>query len=67
MCVITCYKQDKLLKHNTLAGPMYSKVTRYGLTGILICLALGSYLKFLADRDAKMMDYYDKTTQENVY
>jgi len=31
-----------------------SKVARYGLTGILICLALGSYLNFLADRDAKM-------------
>ena len=43
-----------------------TKITRYGLTGILICLALVSYLKFLADRDAKMMDYYDKTTQENV-
>ena len=31
-----------------------SKVARYGLTGILICLAFGSYLNFLADRDAKM-------------
>jgi len=31
-----------------------SKITQYGLTGIFICLALGSYLKFLADRDAKM-------------
>ena len=67
MCVITCYMQDKSPKHNTLVGLMYSKVTQYGLTGIFICLALGSYLTFLADRDAKMMDYYDKTTQENVY
>ena len=25
MCVITCYTQDKLPKHNTPAGPMFSK------------------------------------------
>ena len=25
MCVITCYMQDKLPKHNTPAGPMFSK------------------------------------------
>jgi len=31
-----------------------SKIAQYGLTGIFICLALGSYLNFLADRDAKM-------------
>ena len=33
---------------------LMTKITRYGLTGICICLALGSYLTFLADRDAKM-------------
>ena len=31
-----------------------SKIVQYGLTGIFICLALGSYLNFLADRDAQM-------------
>ena len=45
---------------------MYSKVTRYGLAGILTCLALGSYLNFLAERDSKMLNYYDSTKQ-NVY
>ena len=31
-----------------------SKVAQYGISGILICLALSSYLSFLAKRDAKM-------------
>ena len=66
-CVTTCWQKVGSPKQTTPVGPMYSKVTQYGLTGILICLALGSYLTFLADRDAKMMDYYDKTTQENVF
>jgi O-phosphoseryl-tRNA(Cys) synthetase len=35
-----------------------SSVARYGLTGILVILALSSYLKFLAERDQKMFDYY---------
>ena len=62
-----CWQKDTSPKQITRGGLMFSKVTQYGLTGILICLALGSYLTFLADRDAKMMDYYDKTTQENVF
>jgi len=38
---------------------MFSKVAQYGLAGIFLCLALGSYLNFLADRDAKMFKAYD--------
>ena len=34
-----------------------TKITQYGLTGIFICLALGSYLNFLAERDAKMFSH----------
>ena len=66
MCVITCWQKDVSLKHNTLVGQMFSKVTRYGLAGILTCLALGSYLNFLAERDSKMLNYYDSTKQ-NVH
>jgi hypothetical protein len=32
-----------------------SKVAQYGLSGILVCLALGSYLSFLAERDSKLL------------
>jgi hypothetical protein len=38
---------------------MFSKVMQYGLFGIFLCLALGSYLNFLAERDAKMFKAYD--------
>jgi len=38
---------------------MFSKVTQYGLAGIFLCIALGSYLNFLAERDAKMFKAYD--------
>jgi len=41
-----------------------SKITQYGLTGIFICLALGSYLNFLAERDAKMLNYYGPALQQ---
>ena len=38
-----------------------SNFLRYGIVGILSCLAIGSYLNFLAERDAKMMNYLDST------
>ena len=39
---------------------MVSNITNKAIIGILLVLALSSYLKFLADRDSKMMDYYDQ-------
>ena len=36
-----------------------SNVARYGLTGIVVILAMTSYLKFLSDRDQKLFDYYN--------
>ena len=41
-----------------------TKITQYGLTGIFICLALGSYLNFLAQRDTKMLNYYGPALQQ---
>jgi len=40
------------------------KVIQYGLSGIIVCLAVGFYLNFLAERDTKMMNYYDSTIQQ---
>jgi len=39
------------------------KVTQYLLGGIFIVVALTCYLLFLAERDSKMMNYYDSTIQ----
>ena len=41
-----------------------SKVTQFGLSGIIFVFALGSYLNFLAERDSKMMNYYESTIQK---
>ena len=38
------------------------KVTQYLLSGIFIFVGLTCYMLFLADRDSKMMDYYESTT-----
>jgi len=39
------------------------KVTQYLLGGIFIVVALTCYLLFLAERDTKMMNYYDSTIE----
>jgi hypothetical protein len=39
------------------------KVTQYLLSGIFTIVALTCYLLFLAERDSKMMNYYDSTIQ----
>ena len=39
------------------------KVTQYLLGGIFTIVALTCYLLFLAERDTKMMNYYDSTIQ----
>lgn len=41
-----------------------SKITQYGLSGICVMIALVGYLNFLAERDTKMMNYYDSTIQK---
>ena len=43
-----------------------SNITRYAISGICVVLALSSYLKFLAERDHKMMQYYDGVTVDKV-
>jgi hypothetical protein len=40
-----------------------SKIAQYGLSGICVMFALAGYLNFLAERDTKMMNYYDSTIQ----
>ena len=40
-----------------------SKITQYGLSGIIVVFAIGSYLNFLVERDTKMMNYFDSTIQ----
>ena len=40
------------------------RVTQYLLSGICVIMGLTCYLLFLADRDTKMMNYYDSTIQQ---
>jgi hypothetical protein len=40
------------------------KFTQYLLSGICMIVALTCYLLFLAERDGKMMNYYDSTIQQ---
>ena len=40
-----------------------SKITQYGLSGICVMIAIVGYLNFLAERDTKMMNYYDSTIE----
>ena len=54
MCVITCYMRDRSPKHNTLAGPMFSKSDTDFidfLFGKLTCLT-----------DTDMIDLHDDDT-----
>ncbi|AIX22825.1 hypothetical protein Syn7803C98_57 [Synechococcus phage S-MbCM6] len=39
------------------------RVTQYLLSGICVIMGLTCYLLFLAERDSKMMNYYDSTIQ----
>ncbi len=42
---------------------MMTKITQYSLTVILVCLTIGGYLGWLADRDTKLMN----SNVENPY
>ena len=42
------------------------KATQYLLTFILTFGVIAGYLMFLAQRDSKMMNYYDSTIQQRV-
>ena len=37
------------------------KMTQYILGGIFVIMSMTCYLLFLAERDSKMMNYYDST------
>ncbi|AIX24409.1 hypothetical protein AAJ62_gp065 [Synechococcus phage ACG-2014g] len=39
------------------------RVTQYLLSGICVIMGMTCYLLFLAERDSKMMNYYDSTIQ----
>ena len=39
------------------------RIAQYFLSGIFIFMGLTCYLLVLADRDTKMMNYYDSTIQ----
>ena len=39
------------------------RVTQYLLSGICVIMGMTCYLLFLAERDTKMMNYYDSTIQ----
>ena len=43
-----------------------SKVAQYGLSGILMMLALSSYLSWLADRDQKAFEFYQKQRHQEI-
>ncbi|AOO16195.1 hypothetical protein RW040709_068 [Cyanophage S-RIM12_RW_04_0709] len=38
------------------------RITQYLLSGIFVVVGITCYLLFLAERDTKMMNYYDSTT-----
>jgi hypothetical protein len=42
------------------------RITQYLLGGIFTIVTLTCYLLFLAERDSKMMNYYDSTIQQRV-
>jgi hypothetical protein len=39
------------------------KIAQYLLGGILVFMTMTCYLLFLAERDTKMMNYFDSTIQ----
>jgi len=41
------------------------RVTQYLLSGICVIMGMTCYLLFLAERDSKMMNYYDSTIQKS--
>ena len=43
-----------------------SRVAQYGLSGILLMLALASYLSWLADRDQKAFQFYQEQKHQEV-
>jgi hypothetical protein len=43
-----------------------TKITQYGLSGILICLAIGGYLNWLAERDTKLINHLGGSSVESV-
>ena len=42
------------------------RITQYLLSGIFAIVALTCYLLFLAERDSKMMNYYDSTIERTA-
>ena len=42
------------------------RVTQYLLSGIFVVVGLTCYLLFLAERDSKMMNYYDATIEQRA-
>ena len=43
-----------------------SRVAQYGLSGILLMLALASYLNWLAERDQKAFEFHQKQKHQEV-
>ena len=43
-----------------------SRVAQYGLSGILLMLALASYLNWLADRDQKAFQFYQEQKNREI-
>ena len=41
------------------------RITQYLLGGIFAVVGITCYLIFLAERDTKMMNYYDSTIQQS--
>ena len=39
------------------------RITQYLLSGIIVFVTITCYLLFLAQRDSKMMNYYDSTIE----
>ena len=42
------------------------RITQYLLSGIFAIVAITCYLLFLAQRDTKMMNYYESTIEQRV-
>ena len=42
------------------------RVTQYLLSGICVIMGMTCYLLFLAERDSKMMNYYDSTIERTA-
>ena len=42
------------------------RITQYLLSGICVFMGMTCYLLFLAERDSKMMNYYDSTIERTA-